>query len=195
MADVAPPSPLERFEEMVVTEVYRTNRHDLVTLEVLRDQLVAERRQRGWTHVQAAAQIGRSPNLLYEMENLKSGLRMSSVQAWASMYDLRVEFQLEDFWNFTWPHDETYILYMMSRPFDAADYQRLWLVAALQAWREKLGVTCMEVSYWLGLKSNAVSEWERKASDPTMLRVMAQARVLDTAVTMKLWKREDWMFR
>lgn len=178
-----------------MTVVFSVHAGDRAAIQVLRDQLVAERKRRGWTHVQAAGGVGRSPNLLYEMENLKSALKMSSVQTWASMYDLRVEFQLEDFWNFTWPHDETYIMYLMSRPFDAANYQRLWLVAALQAWREKLGITCSEASYWLGLKSNAVSEWERKATDSTLSRLMAQARVINTCVTMKLWRREDWIFR
>lgn len=175
--------------------VYTASDEDRVELERLRDQLKAERTQRGWSYRRACQEIGRSRNLLYEMENLKSALKMSSIQLWASIYGLRVEFQLADFWNFTWPHDEIMLLYQLSRQFDAWDYQRLWLVSALQVWRERMGITSSEVGYWMGVSAGAVTEWERSTNDPLLLRVMTQARLTKTSVTMKLWKREDWIFK
>jgi len=180
---------------VVVTVVYPTGPDDRAALESLRDQLRAERERRGLTYESAGALIGRSINFLYEMENLRSSLKLSSVQLWASIYDMRVEFGLADYWNFTWAHDELHVLYQLSRPFDAANYQRLWLVCALQAWRERLGIHAAEVAYWMNLKdAHSVTEWERKSNDPMLLRVMAQARLTKTSVTMKLWKREDWTF-
>lgn len=181
---------------VVVTVVYPVDPGDREALESLRDQLREQRVQRGLSYESAGALVGRSINFLYEMENLRSSLKMSSVQLWASIYDMRVEFGVADYWNFTWAHDELHLLYQFSRPFDAAKYQRLWLVSALQAWRERVGVSTHEVAYWLGLKdAHAVSEWERKAADPMMGRVMTQARLVRTSVTMKLWKREDWIFQ
>lgn len=178
-----------------MTAVYVADREDRLALESLRDQLRDERRRRGLTYESAGALIGKSINFLYEMENLRSCLKTSNLQLWASIYDLRVEFGIADYWNFTWAHDEVHLLYQMSRPFDAVKYQRLWLVSGLQAWRERMGIGAHEVAYWLGLKdSHAVTEWERKAADPMLLRAMAQARLTKTSITMKLWKREDWKF-
>jgi DNA-binding XRE family transcriptional regulator len=180
---------------VVMSGFYPPSGEDRAVLEGLRDELKAQRLQRNWTYGHAAAQVDRSHNFLYEMENLRSGLKMDNLQLWASIYDLRIEFSLDGFWNFVWPHDELTMLYQLSRPFDAKDFQRLWLVSALQAWRERLGITSAEVGYWMGLTAGAVTEWERTTSNPLMLRAMAQARMVKTSVTMKLWKREDWIFK
>jgi hypothetical protein len=195
VAYAAPPESLAQFAEVVVMGgFYPASGEDRAALEALRDRLKAERLQRNWTYGHAGAQIDRSNNFLYEMENLRSGLKMENVQLWASIYGLRVEFSLEGFWNFTWPHDEVMMLHQLSRPFGAHHYQRLWLVSALQAWRERLGITAGETGYWMGLGDGAVQEWERTTSNPLLLRAMAQARVVKTAVTMTVWKQEDWIF-
>lgn len=163
-------------------------------LERLRDRLREVRLSRGLTYDSAGALIGKSINFLYEMENLKSAVKMDNLQLWASMYGLRVEFQLANFWNFPWPEGELAMLYRMSRPFGAHYMQRLWLVSALRAWRERLGVSPAELSVQMGLSPKTINQWECSATNPFMTRVMTIADMLDTSVTMELFTQEEWIF-
>jgi hypothetical protein len=71
---------------------------------VLRDRLRNERLSRDWTYPQAGAQISAvGGTSCYEMENLRSSIKVENLQLWASIYDMRVEFIVRDFWTFAWP--------------------------------------------------------------------------------------------
>ena len=163
-------------------------------LERLRDKLKAQRIARGWSYERAGQEINRSLNFLYEMENLKSALKMDSLQLWASIYDMRVEVQLANFWNFAWPDDELALLYRMSRPFDAAYLQRLWLVSAVRAWRERRGIKSVDIGKAMGFNPRAVSQWECNTTNPFVARVMTMASIMGTSVQMELFTREEWIY-
>jgi transcriptional regulator with XRE-family HTH domain len=160
--------------------------------------LVAElhgyRKQRGWSYEQAGKTIGRSPNFLYEMENMKGNPVLLNLQQWASMFDMRLEFQLDGFWFYSWNDPELSLLYSMSRPFGAQQMQRLWLVSALKAWRLRRGITSTEAGEAMGMKRIGVVRWESEASNPTLARVMQQARVTGTQLQMRLWLRDEWVY-
>jgi transcriptional regulator with XRE-family HTH domain len=191
----ASPSLVHVAEVVAVTVInYKVHEEDTETLEVLRDRLRNERLSRDWTYPQAGAQVGRSENFLYEMENLRSSIKVENLQLWASIYDMRVEFIVRDFWTFAWPSDELSLLYRLSRPFDNHRMQRLWLVSALRRWRERLSVSTLDVGEAMGIKHDSVTQWERTASNPYLGYVMAYARAVGTSVHLQLWKREDWIF-
>lgn len=170
------------------------HQQDQQALVWLRDRLCNERRNFGWTHAQACATVGRSANFLHEMENMKSQLKLDSLQLWASIYGLRLDCQVRDFWQFVWPDDELMMLYRMSRPFADKAMSRLWLVSALSAFRERIGLSCGDVGFGLGLTRGAVSAWECTTTNPLMVRAMAHARACQTAVDLRLYTREEWKF-
>jgi len=196
LASPPPPDASSAVAQVVVmsSSVMPLLQEDRHTLVALRDRLTAERLSLGLTHAQACQRVGKTANFLYEMENLKSQLKMDNLQLWASMYGFRLECQVRDFWQFIWPNDELMMMYRMSRPFAEKPMARLWLVAALAAYRERVGLSCMDVGNWLGLTRGAISAWECTTTNPLMVRAMAHARACHTAIDLKLYTREEWKF-
>lgn len=173
---------------------YTLHPHDQDTLAVLRYHLVAARQAEGITQAQGGARIGKSDNFLYEMEGAKSTPSVAHLQEWAMIFNMRLEIQLEHFWLYTWPDDEVSMMYAMSRPFGRMSWQRMWLMAALQAWRRRQQISTTELGARLGMSRKGVAFWEAKSPDPLMGRAMVQARATGTAVQLRLWSREEWMF-
>lgn len=120
--------------------------------------------------------------------------RLSTLQQWAAIYGLRLEIGLQDFWLHSWSDKEMLALYAMSRPFDAAPMLRMWVVAALRSWRQRLGVASEDLGLLLGITGQAVRTWESESGDPGVDKVLVRARLSGTRAEFKLWSREDWIF-
>lgn len=122
--------------------------------------------------------------------------RVSLYQKWAAGLGFRLELGLENFWLHSWPAaSEMCALYAMSRPLDADDMARLWLVEAMRVWRLRHGVGDIQMANVLHVTQGAVQTWEKDAHDPGIRRTFVHARAAGTRVTWTLWKREDWIFQ
>lgn len=178
----------------MVAYIYTLHRDDEKELARIQYQLVGMRMAAEITQAQGGARIGKSDNFLHEMESMRSTPSISHLQDWAAVFDHRLEMQLAGFWHYPWPCDELSMLYQLSRPFHHRSWQRLWLVSALKAWREKQGISTTELGERLGMSRKGVAFWEAKSPDPMMGRAMVQARATGTAVQLRLWPREEWMY-
>lgn len=168
---------------------------DRLELEELRQALIEQRQERGVLAAHASVGAGLPNNFLCHMErSWNVGMQLSTLQKWAGIYDLRVEFMLDNFWMHAWNEPEMQALYAMSRPFDAAPMLRLWLVSALKCWRIRQGITSTDLAEVLKVTRGGVMRWEADAHDPLVTRCFAQARATGTQLQLRLWRREDWRF-
>lgn len=119
---------------------------------------------------------------------------ISSVQKWAGLLGCRVEFEIENFWLYPHGGQEMLTLHAMSRQWGADEYQRQWLVSALGQWRIKKRIDVDDLAELMGVRSEAVRDWEVEADDPVLKRAMLQARMTGTRVTLDVWRKEDWIF-
>lgn len=170
---------------------------DRFELTLLRLELQRVREERGETCAQVEDRMGGGYcHFIYHQELGRSpSTKLSTLQRWAGAYDLRLEFQLQGFWLYSWDDAEMLSLYTMSRGFDAHSWQRLWLVAALRALRLRQGVSATEMAGRLGVtRRTTVTWWEVSSTDPFVQRVQQQARVLGSQVRLQLWGRDGWRF-
>lgn len=169
---------------------------DFMELEMFRQTLIKERETRGILAAQASVAAGLPNNFLCQVEGLRRpGMQLSTMQKWAAIYDLRVEFVLDNFWMHAWNEPEMQALWAMSRPFDAAPMLRLWLVSALKSWRTRKGISSTDLAKVLKVTRGGIMRWEADAHDPLIPRCFQQARATGTELKLRLWRREDWSFQ
>lgn len=179
----------------VMARHYQINASDSAEVESIRLMLREIREDNGETHQQVAARLGKEPDFIFDRENRRrDSPHLSSLQLWASAFDLRLEVNINNFWMHAWNEPEMQALYAMSRPFDAAPMLRLWTVSALGCWRRRLGISAREAGVRMGLSPDAVTRWELESHDPLVNRMMVQARATGTWITFRLWHRDDWIF-
>lgn len=175
---------------------YQINTSDAIEVESIRLKLKKLREDNGLTHGQLGEKLGKAPDFVFDQENRRrDSPHLSTLQTWASAFDLRLEVNINNFWMHSWNDPEMQALYSMSRPFDAAPMLRLWSVSALGCWRRRMGIAAKEMAVRMGVSSDAVTRWELDAHDPLMNRMMVQARATGTYITLQLWHRDDWIFQ
>lgn len=176
-----------------MAQLYSVDPDDEDALDRVRLDLRALRLERGWTMQQVAALSNRDAASISLLERgVSPSPRMSTLQLWAASLDRRIEFDLEGFWEFDHDDSQMIWLYEMSRPWGQDAHQRLWLIAALRAWRLAKGIDIDVVARPLGMQRNGAFRWEWESVDPLMGRAMTTARLLGTTIVMKLYTRDQW---
>lgn len=174
-----------------MAQLYQLHEDDAMALSELREGLKNRRHALGLTIKDAAARIGRQPEFISLLERgVSHSPKMSSLQVWAGAVDARVEFELDGFWDVE--HDDPEMLWLdtMRRPWGKDAEYRLWLIAALRAWRIARGLRMDVVAQGIGMHRNGAYRWEWESTDPVLSRAMATARFLDTRLTMRLVMKE-----
>lgn len=168
---------------------------DQAEIEKIRDALTAARERSGVSGYQLALGNGLSTDFVRRLENSVYGNpQLGTFQQWARLLGMRLEPGLEHFWMMSWPTSTAVSLWAMSRPWPNDAMSRLWLVSALQQWRERRGISEGQMGQLLGVSAQAVVLWEQDTLDPRLSRMMAQARASGTRVTLTLWRQDAWMF-
>lgn len=160
----------------------------------------------GWHHATKTTQarmatlMGWSDSGIHELETGKVKYRLSTLQMWASVFDLRVQPTIH---AIGMPvvaevpplrQQETEMLSVMARPFEAVKWVRLWTVSQLSLLRLLQGVSTHEMASRLGLSVSAILNWERTAHDPLVAKLFTYARGLGTPITFKLIERRDYQY-
>lgn len=166
----------------------------------IRAHLVRCRQEGAISQTQLAVLARRSEKWINELEGGVGHPHMSSLQQWAGMFNLRLE---PRFWNLVeWGPDGVpqevllnwQMSYRASRPFRAYQWQRVFLVAELVAYRHAAQVSAAELSRRLGRSVSAVSGWERDGNDPLVSKVFTYVRALGGSVTFQFVKEADWPY-
>lgn len=164
----------------------------------LRSRLIGARGRAGLTQQQVALRVRHSDKWINELEQGIGHPHLSSLQDWASVFDLRLE---PSFWDLVeWgPEDvPTEIVtnwqfsYKMSRPFAAREWCRVHIVNELAAYRHAAQISGAELSRRMGLSVSAVSGWERDGNNPLVSKVFTYVRALGGSVMFELIERADW---
>lgn len=168
---------------------------DLAEIERLRQKLITIGNAAGRPVGDICEEAGLSREFISRMIKAKrDSPKISSLQQWAALLDHRIEFGIENFWLHAHGGQEMLVQFAMSRPWGADAHMRQWLVSALGQWRVKMRIDAEELAELMGIRAEAVRDWEVDAHDPVLKRAMWQARVMRTRVTLDLWRREDWVF-
>lgn len=169
---------------------------DRLLLESVVAQLRQERIDQGKLQYALGVEVSGNDDFVVRLESHRhESPRLSAYQRWAHTLGLRVELGVDRFWLHSWSDPEMQAYYAMSRPWGAHDMGRLWLVSAVGLWRRRAGFSDDALGGLLGMTGDGAARWERDAHDPYVRRVMWQARLTGTRVTMTLWRREDWVFQ
>lgn len=176
---------------------FKIHPDDEKELDRIRTHLWKLRQDRGVTQAALARKIGKSEKWLNELERGIGHPHLSSLQLWASFFDLRVQpnLQLPDFAGFHVPafiDTQLSTLWHHAKQFDAAEWVRQWCVAQLNWERCWRGISAAKMSRMMGLSVSAVSGWERDGRDPLVSKIFIYARHLGGHITFDLVKREDW---
>lgn len=163
----------------------------------IRRELLGWRYVNNFTQRQVAQATGHSDKWIHELEQGMGHPFLSSLQDWAGFFDLRVqpELRLPDFAGFTVPEmasQELYSMWEMAKPFEAAQWVRMWCVAELTWERHWRGIPAAAMSRRLGLSPSAVSGWERDAHDPLVSKLFTYARALGGDIMFHLIERSKW---
>lgn len=183
-----------RQRAQTVTQLYVIDERDAESLRQLREQLKDRRADLGLRVYEVAKRCGRHPEFVSMLERgISASPKLSSLQLWAGGVDARIEFELPGFWDVE--HDDPQMLWLdgMREPWGKDSHMRLWLVAALRAWRVVNGVDIGVVAQAIGMHRNGAYRWEWESVDPLFGRVAATARVLGVPLQMRLVWREDWV--
>lgn len=166
----------------------------------IRRELVGWHHCTGTTQVRMATLLGVSDKFVHELETGRSMPRLSSLQLWASAFDLRVQPVVSrsglDLGHPVPPmlEGENLMLWNMARPFDAARWVRLWVVSDLIMLRHALGVSPPEMADRLNVKLSSLYSWERTSHDPIVSKLFTYARALGSSVTFALMERRDYQY-
>ena len=176
--------------------LYPIHPDDLGAFEGIRQQLILRRRLLDVSAKELSLRSGRGEGFLYGLENqLRDSPLLSSLQDWAKVLGCRVEFGIENFWLHSHTDREMLTQYTMSRQWGEDVWMRQWLVSALRVWRIKQGMDVEHVAPLMGVSAAGIRDWESQATDPVLKRLMLQARVLGSRLTLQLWQQEDWNFQ
>lgn len=165
----------------------------------IRRELVGWHHATRTTQARMAALMGLSDSGVHELETGKVKYRLSTLQMWAGVFDLRVQPVITSgaAWTVEVPllrQQETETLAVMARPFEAVKWVRLWTVSQLSLLRLSQGVSTHEMASRLGLSVSAILNWERTAHDPLVAKLFTYARGLGTPITFKLIERRDYQY-
>lgn len=152
------------------------------------------RKQYGLTHEQAGVLVGKSLAFTKAMENPKTTPQVGDLQLWARIFGLRVNFDIEGFWLYRWDIPELDMMFRLSRPFADDMWHRMWLMAALKAFRIRQGVASRDVAVRMGVSRKAVTNWEEESGNPFVARAFAHARACGGRVTIRLFDEQSWRF-
>lgn len=164
----------------------------------------------GWHHATRTTQsrmatlLGMSDKAIHELETGRTMYRLSTLQMWASCFDLRVqpvlryptvpvEVELES----RIPAlrvNETQMLLRMARPFDASKWVRLWVVSDLTLFRLRAGIAPQDMASRLNVALSSVYGWERTAHDPMVAKLFTYARALGGSIGFSLIERRDYQY-
>ena len=167
---------------------------DVQALAVLREQLMARRKSLRRTINDAAELVGRHGEFVSMLERgVSPSPKLSSLQLWAAGVDARVQFEFDGFYDVE--HDDPEMLWLdgMRNRWGADAQMRLWVVAALRAWRIARSIPMDVVAVGMGVHRHGAYRWEWGSTDPLFARVAGTARLLGTQLTMSLILREDWV--
>lgn len=176
-----------------MSQSYVLHPEDADELAGLRQVLKQRRQHLGLKIIDVAARGGRHPEFVSMLERgVSPSPRMASLQVWAGLLDARVEFELDGFWDVE--HDDTEMLWLdgMRQPWGKDAEYRLWLVAALRAWRIAKGIHMDIIAQGVGMHRNGAYRWEWESTDPLMARAMTTARLMDTRLRLRLVHKEDF---
>ena len=176
-----------------MSQLYTIDAEDAAVLTQLQ-QVLKERRLALGLKIKEAAEIaGRHPEFVSMLERgLSPSPKLSSLQMWAGALDVRIDFQLDGFWDLE--HDDSEMLWLdkMREPWGKDAEMRLWLIAALRAWRIANGIDMDVVAAGIGMHRNGAFRWEWESTDPLFGRVAATARLMGTVLTMPIVLKEEW---
>lgn len=176
--------------------LYPMDSRDLEEYTKIRMFLIDQRKLSGKSGAELGREAGKSEGFLHGLERqARDSPLVSTLQAWPQIFGYRIEFGFENFWLHAHSDQEMLTYYAMSRPWGAEhQWQRQWLTAALKQWRIKQGVDAEHLGDLMGISAGGVRDWEENAQDPVLKRVMLQARSLNTRLTMRLWRQDEWTF-
>ena len=175
---------------------YPLHPDDLQELNDLRGKLRVLRRQNGLTHRAAAAAVGRGHDFVVGLEKAKTDSpALASLQDWAHAVGARVEFELDGFWDVPHTDGRMLSLFKAGQPWGAHEPARMWVVAALRAWRVKNGWDVEHVAPLMGLQAESIVDGESKLPNPMFGRACFYARVLQTLLRLRLFTRDEWLQR
>lgn len=175
--------------------LFPAHQEDLDEIDRMREKLTQIRMSTGKTSQKICREAGAPSDFIARLEKeRRDSPKTSSVQRWAGLLGVRVEFGIDRFWLYAHGGQEMLTVYAMSRQWGADDFQRQWLVSALGQWRVKKRIDVDDLAPLMGVKSEAIRDWEADADDPVLKRAMWQARMTGTRVTLDVWRREDWIY-
>lgn len=175
---------------MARNHLYDAHPDDVARLVQFRQKLRAVREGRGISAAQLSRDMGRSVEAASAFERgERASPLVSTLQVWAAALDLRMEFSLEGWTDLGYSDPRTEALFKASRPWDAHDQMRMWLVSALRTWRVAKGIDVVELATLMGAsESKPIRDWEANSRDPMLFRATWQARCMGTAVS---WELQD----
>lgn len=204
MADVASPAAAVCFvvdehhsaeTEIEVTYVYQPHPGDEMALRHVAKELSAVRQSLGLSSYAVAKDVNTTDGWVNRLEKgVYPNPQLSTYQAWAHALGMRLEPSLDRFWLYSWPQSEAQTLFAMSRPWGAHAFVRMWLVSALKQWRLRQGLRHKDVAATMGITESASMCWESTTEDPTMFRLLNQARAVGTQVTWRLYSQDEWIY-
>jgi len=180
-------------ERRIVSQLYMIDAEDAAVLAQLQQALRARRLALGLKIKEAAELAGRHPEFVSMLERgVSPSPKLSSLQMWAGALDVRIDFQLDGFWDLE--HDDSEMLWLdkMREPWGKDAEMRLWLIAALRAWRIANGIDMDVVATGIGMHRNGAFRWEWESTDPLFARAAATARFMGTRLTMPIVLKEQW---
>lgn len=160
----------------------------------------------GWHHATRTTQermgtlMGIHGTSVHELETGKVKYRLSTLQMWAGVFDLRVQPVIHS-WGIPQGAEvpplreqETEMLWRMARPFEAAKWVRMWVASALSLLRLRAGISPPELGERLGVAASSIYNWERTAHDPLVSKLFTYARGLGGHITFQLMERRDYQY-
>lgn len=166
----------------------------------IRRELVGWHHATGTTQARMSALMGISDSGIHKLETGKVKYRLSTLQMWAGVFDLRVQPVIhaggipQEVEVPPLREQETDMMWRMARPFDAAKWVRMWTVSALSLLRLRAGISPPEMAQGLGLRTSSVYNWERTAHDPLVSKLFTYARGLGGSITFELMERRDYQY-
>lgn len=178
-----------------MTYTYEPHPDDEMRLRHVHRELCAVRRSLGVSGYAASKGMNGNDGWVLRLEkNTYPNPQVSTYQMWAQSLGLRLEVGLDNFWLYSWPQSEMQTLYAMSRPWGAHAFARMWLVSALKVWRLRQGLRHKDVAATMGITESASMCWESTTEDPTVFRLLNQARAVGTRVSWRLYAKDEWVY-